>query len=70
MDIAYGLKNSRHTLKLASDHGARMTNVENGYARFEKVEQRAIQNNTTADIMQIYGIIRLEAGLSFENGSD
>ena len=43
-----------------------MRNFEACYAQFEKVEQHSIQNNIQGDILQLYGIARLEASLSFE----
>ncbi|KAF2734538.1 hypothetical protein EJ04DRAFT_466378 [Polyplosphaeria fusca] len=58
-------KDARHALHLAKTTGAIMTNVETGDAHLAKVKEHL---GDKGDIPSIYGAVRQESGLKFENG--
>jgi hypothetical protein len=51
-------------LDLARNHGASIKGFELGQAHLEKVKSYEGDNR---DISGIYGVVRLESGLSYEN---
>ncbi|KAJ4300354.1 hypothetical protein N0V88_003027 [Collariella sp. IMI 366227] len=57
-------KDAGHALKLAEASGTRMKNVETGDAHLAQVKEHA---GEMGDIAGIYGAVRKEAGLKFEN---
>lgn len=57
-------KDARHAKSLAEAAGARLRNVETGDAHLAQVKEHA---GAKGDISGIYGAVRKEAGLKFEN---
>lgn len=57
-------KDARHAKKLAVEAGVTMHNVETADAHFAEVQQHC---GSKGDIAGIYGAVRKEAGLKFEN---
>lgn len=57
-------KDARHALSLAEAAGTRMQNVETADAHLVKVKEHAGENG---DFAGIYGAVRQEAGLKYEN---
>ncbi len=57
-------KDLGHALKLAEAAGTRLTNAETDDAHLAKVKEHAGVNG---DVAGIYGAVRLEAGLKYEN---
>lgn len=57
-------KDARHAKSLAEAAGARLRNVETGDAHLAEVKEHA---GAKGDISGIYGAVREEAGLKFEN---
>ncbi|KAM5348494.1 hypothetical protein ACJ41O_008318 [Fusarium nematophilum] len=57
-------KDARHALSLAEAAGVRLGNVETGDAHLAQVKEHA---GPKGDIAGIYGAVRKEAGLKFEN---
>ncbi|RDL33698.1 uncharacterized protein BP5553_08066 [Venustampulla echinocandica] len=57
-------KDARHAMALAEASGTRMKNVEVGDAHLEQVKKH---RGEAGDIAAIYGAVRQEAGLKFEN---
>lgn len=57
-------KDARHAKSLAEAAGARLRNVETGDAHLAEVKEHA---GAKGDISGIYGAVRKEAGLKFEN---
>jgi len=57
-------KDAGHALNLAKSAGVRLHNVETGDAHLARVKEHAGEKG---DIAGIYGAVRLEAGLTFEN---
>ncbi|KAL2129532.1 hypothetical protein VTI74DRAFT_7638 [Chaetomium olivicolor] len=62
VDLA--MKDAGHALKLAEAAGTRLRNVETGDAHLVQVKEHA---GELGDIAGIYGAVRKEAGLKFEN---
>jgi len=58
-------KDARHALELASSSGAKMRSVEVAASHLAMVKEHAGQKG---DIAGIYGAVRKESGLPFENG--
>lgn len=56
-------KDAGHVLRIARDSGARMPNVENADRHLEAVQK----HTDKGDIAGIYGAVRQDAGLKFEN---
>lgn len=56
-------KDAGHAMKLARDNGAKAINVETADAHLESVQK----HTSKGDIAGIYGAVRQEAGLKFEN---
>merc|ERR1711981_372734 len=56
-------KDARHAMKLASDAGCRMRDVEVADAHLAEVKEH---QGAKGDIASIYGAVRKEAGLEFE----
>ena len=56
-------KDARHAMKLASDVGHRMRDVEVADKHLEQVKEH---QGTKGDIASIYGAVRQEAGLKYE----
>ena len=69
VDIESGLKDARLTKELAPDNGARLRFTETGYEQLEKVLRHAMQDHSSGDIIHLYGVTRLDAGLVFGNGA-
>ncbi|KAI4108742.1 MAG: hypothetical protein L6R37_000906 [Teloschistes peruensis] len=57
-------KDARHALDLAKTHGARMRHVEVADGHLEDVQRHS---GKKGDIAGIYGAVRQESGLTFEN---
>lgn len=57
-------KDARHALKLASDSGARIRDVEVADGHLADVQKHA---GSKGDITGIFGAVRQEAGLPYEN---
>lgn len=57
-------KDARHAMALAESTGTRLKNVEVGDAHLEQVKKH---KGEAGDIAAIYGAVRQEAGLKFEN---
>jgi len=57
-------KDAGHALNLANSVGVRLHNVETGDAHLAKVKEHA---GAKGDIAGVYGAVRQEAGLKFEN---
>lgn len=57
-------KDARHAMSLAEASGTRMRNVETADAHLAQVQEHAGERG---DIAGIYGAVRKEAGLKFEN---
>ncbi|KAL8694321.1 MAG: hypothetical protein Q9218_001026 [Villophora microphyllina] len=57
-------KDAKHALDLANTHGARMKDVEVADGHLEDVQKHSGKNG---DIAGIYGAVRYESGLKFEN---
>ena len=62
MDLAR--KDAKHALDLAQASGTRMKDVEIADAHLEAVQKHM---GSKGDIAGIYGAVRQEAGLQFEN---
>ncbi|KAK3307052.1 NAD binding domain of 6-phosphogluconate dehydrogenase-domain-containing protein [Chaetomium strumarium] len=62
VDLA--LKDARHVLSLAEASNARLANVEVAKAHLTQVKER---QGEKGDIASIYGVVREEAGLKYEN---
>ena len=60
-------KDAGHALSLAEAAGVRMRNAETGDAHLAQVKEHAGERG---DIAGIYGAVRKEAGLKFENGDE
>ncbi|KAK5126667.1 hypothetical protein LTR85_009601 [Meristemomyces frigidus] len=60
-------KDAGLNMKLAKSVGARMANVETADARLVEVQKHATDTGIKGDFIHMYGIIRAEAGLPFEN---
>ncbi|TQS32741.1 hypothetical protein Golomagni_06936 [Golovinomyces magnicellulatus] len=59
-------KDARHAKKIAADAGVTLHNVETADAHFAEVQKHC---GSTGDIAAIYGAVRKEAGLKFENSN-
>lgn len=59
-------KDARHAMDLAKSAGTRMYNVETGDRHLAALKEHAGEKG---DIAGIYGAVRKEAGLDFENGA-
>jgi 3-hydroxyisobutyrate dehydrogenase-like beta-hydroxyacid dehydrogenase len=57
-------KDARHAMSLAKASGTRLKDVEIGDAHLEMVKKH---KGEAGDIAGIYGAVRQEAGLKFEN---
>ena len=69
VDIELGLKDTRLMKELAPDNGVRLRFTETGYEQLEKV-LHVMQDHSSGDIIHLYGVARLDAGLAFGNGAD
>lgn len=59
-------KDAVHALRLAKASGTRMQNVETAMAHLDAVKEHA---GPTGDMVAIYGAVRKEAGLKYENNA-
>lgn len=62
--VALARKDAKHALCLAEASGARLRNVEVADAHLAKVQEH---QGEKGDIASIYGVVREEAGLKYEN---
>ncbi|KAH6663534.1 hypothetical protein B0J14DRAFT_494722, partial [Halenospora varia] len=66
VEVAKALSLTSHVLGLAKSTGASVKAYEVAREHLKVVESHA---GGTADINEIYGAVRLESGLPYENGS-